>query len=160
MNKPLIGAGAFALAALVFLLYSWYACAGTSTRAGEDRLDWEDSAKVRQQFTTLKQQLTAEPAAKPPRGNPNVPTIMGTLIKECQIDVGQMQVDASGSGPGEKSRHSVRLSGVRVDTMGVLLDKIEKAHAYLVTREIVMYATKGVPPGTFNWNLVIAVPES
>ena len=159
MKKPLLAAAAFAVCALVFLIYSWVAYAGARGRAEDDRIDWENSRLARQEFAKVRRELEAADVADVPSIVPNVPDVMGKLRDECGIDTSQMEIRGTGAGAAEQTAHNVRFEDVRVDVMGVLLHKLRQSFKYMVVREITMQTGRSGEPGTFTWTLVVAIPK-
>jgi len=149
MNKPMLFAAVFVVAAIVFLIYSGVAYSGARAMADESRADWELTAKQRQDFTDLRGQLKQLDVTAPPRGRTDLIAIMGELRDKAGIDASQMQVR------GER----VMFTGATIATMGELFNLIRTSHAYLIVREIRMQPTPKAEPGQFNWTLMVSIPE-
>ncbi len=159
MKKPLIGAAAFALAALVFLIYSAARYGSDATAAEERKEAWEDTATLRMQLVQTKRELQQASIPDPPKGRVDVPGTLGELIKQCGIDTNQMKIDAAAAGANEQSRSSVRLTNVPIQAMGQLFRLIQSRHPYLTVREIKMQSVRD-NPGSFTWSVQIAVPSA
>ena len=160
MNKHLIAAAAFSVCTLVFLIYSWAVYTGASAEAEDNTLYWENTSLARAEFAKLEPRVVDAHIAPPPPANPpEISAIMGQLAKDSGIGVAP-RVDKTGAAPTEQSAHIVTFDSVNVETMGTLLENINKTkYAWLVSREISMHAARGAAPGVFNWRLTIAVPK-
>lgn len=149
MNKPLLIAAVFVVAAMGFLVYSWVGHADITARAAEHRTDWEKTAQQRQQYTKLKQELKQLDVVAPPRGKLDLTAVMGELRDAAGIDAKQMEVR------GER----VMFTGIGLKTAGALFHLLRTKHGYLTVREIRMQPTPKGEPGQFNWTLLISTPD-
>jgi len=156
MNKPLIAAGALVLCALAFLLYCWHDFRAAAVFADDAEAMWTRTATQRRKVSELRQQLAAEAPQQAAKNAVDATAVFGELLKECEIHISQLKIEAGRAGPGEQSRHIVRIAGVRLNNIGKLLEKMRTKYPYLQAHSIEMRAIQQKPE-EFNWVLDVAV---
>jgi hypothetical protein len=160
-NKPLLIAGAFAAAALIFMLWSLHAYRGAQAEADEAVTAWNATKTPRATAAALQQQAASLSPRGGTTGVDDVSAVMGQLVQAAGLPMEQLErMDRAGALSNEVAAHQVRLSSISVATMGMMLEQLHNAHKNLVVREIRMTEPKDKTPGYFTWTLTIGVPKA
>lgn len=160
-NKSLMVATAFAIAALVFLIWSNGARSAAEIRAEDDVNAWKRSTAPMRTFAALvgHPALKSRTAAK--SGATDVPATVGEIVPEVGLQTEQVRIDVTSAGTNEQAAYRIRIQNVSVAVMGKLLDRLRRQHGHLASREITMSAPPRDPvPGLFNWSMIVGVPKT
>lgn len=153
MSRYLIAATIFAACALVFLVAMAVRHSGAKDDYNEANDLWLNSRRAQQEFVDLSAQLP-EGKGQAPKGV-DVPTIMGSLSKQLNIDT--PEVNKQGAIRGQQ-RHSVIFQSQGLDVMGSVLLQMGKQFKFLTVRTIEANRSAGSDAATFKWTLTIASP--
>jgi len=153
VSRPLIAATIFTACALVFLVAMAVRHSGTKDDYIEANDLWLKSRGAQQEFVDRSAQLP-EGQGQAPKGL-DVPTIMGSLSKQLEIDTPEVTRQRVARG---QQHHSVTFQNQSLDTIGKVLVQIRKQFKFLTVRNIEANRSAGSDAATFKWTLTIASP--
>lgn len=156
MRKSLLAALIFAACGLVFLAVTGYLYYHAADAEQQATANWTGTESLRADLLATQNELSAMGYVPTPKGAPDIPTILGLLRKDCNIDETNLRYTTKGGSSGKANQNE--LYGVVIDKismidLGKFLGKMRTEYPYLKVTD--MTASVPVGSGIYKWSLTV-----
>jgi hypothetical protein len=156
VSKALLAALIFAACGLVFLAVTGYMYYSSSDAAQTAAAQWKSTEELRGDLLNKQNELTASGYVATPPGADDIPTILGKLRKDCNIDETSIKYTPQGGGAGAKAnqgeRYSVAIDRLSLIDLGKFLGKMRASYPYLKVSDVQADILAG-SSGMCKWTL-------
>lgn len=156
MRKSLLVALIFAACGLLFLAVTGFLYYQSSDAAQQAAADWSITEPLRVDLLTKQNELSALGYVPTPKGAPDIPTILGVMRKDCNIDEMNLKYTSKGGSTtkaGQGEQYGVVIDKISLIDMGKFLGKLRANYPYLKVTDLA--ATNPTGAGVYKWSLTV-----
>jgi hypothetical protein len=155
VRKSLLIALIFAACGLVFLAVMGYIYYDSSETVRGAAAQWSNAEQLQADLLNRQNELTASGFVATPKGAPDIPTIVGLLRKDCNIDETNIRYTTrGGTKAGQGERYSVAIDKLSLVDLGKFLSKMRATYPYLKVSEV-QATLVTASSGNYKWSLTV-----